>query len=445
MTSVQPRFYDTHARTPLPPPDTQGRPLSFYACGITPYAATHIGHGRSYVVFDLMTRVLRDAGHAVELVRNITDVDDKIIAAAAAGGQDWHVLAHGHARHNTHLLGRLGAVGHEEPSASDHIQDIIALGVRLQERGHAYINPETGDLLFEVATFRGTDLVRHQVQDLAEHRVDARGKRDPADFVLWKPAKPGEPSWPSPWGQGRPGWHAECSAMIDRRFGGRVDYHGGGVDLRFPHHQAEIMQSEAAHGHPLASRWVHHGSVRDGQGRKMSKSLGNTVGLEQALDEAEHLAPGQGGDVVRLALLSALWTRPLDWHDRILGLAAQHLDRWQQAAVRAAGDGQGMAVREALYDNLNTPLAISRLHGLAGQALEGDLHAANEVRKGLELLGLASQPVPRINPHQDRIDELVARREALRAQKRWQEADQLREELAQLGYTVRDGVVRKPG
>lgn len=443
MTSVQPRFYDTHARALLTPPDTQGRPISFYACGITPYAATHIGHGRSYVVFDLMAGVLRHAGHTVELVRNITDVDDKIIAAAAASGQDWRSLAHGHARHNTDLLGRLGAQGHEEPAASDHILDIIALGTRLQERGHAYINLETGDLLFEVATFHGTDLVRHQVQDLVEHRVDSRGKRDPADFVLWKPAKPGEPSWPSPWGQGRPGWHAECSAMIDRRFGGRVDYHGGGVDLRFPHHQAEIMQSEAAHGHPLAARWVHHGSVRDGLGRKMSKSLGNTVSLESALDEAEQLAPGQGGDVVRLALLSALWTRPLDWHDRILGRAAQHLDRWQRAAARATAGG-GETVREALYDNLNTPLAISRMHGLASQAMEGNLTAAHEVKAGLELLGLVAQPVFKANPHQARIEELIAQREALRAEKRWQEADQLREDLARLGHAVRDGGVRKP-
>ena len=445
---MTPHFYDTLARRNLAPPRPPGEdPLSFYACGITPYADAHVGHGRSFVVFDLMRKVLETAGYRVNIVRNITDIDDKIIAEAAARGENWHELSHGYAAKNRALMNLLGVTGYEEPHASDHIEDIIALSGRLMDQGHAYANPETGDVLFETSTFQGSDLVRHDSGNLGEYRVDARGKRDASDFVLWKLAKPGEPAWESPWGRGRPGWHVECSAMIDRRFDGRVDYHGGGVDLRFPHHQAEIMQSEAAHGHALAARWVHHGAVRDGMGRKMSKSLGNTVGLEHAIHAAEALRPGWGGAIVRLALLSARWTRPLDWHERILEQAAGHLDRWQQAAA-GAEDGQGdredNEVQSALYDNLNTPLAISRLHALSGLAIDGDTHAATIVKHSLALLGLGNLPTAQPNAHQEQIDQLIQKRDALRADRRWQEADGIRDQLAQLGWVARDKAATRP-
>ena len=292
--------------------------MSFYACDITPYAPAHIGHARSFVVFDLFRQVLRDAGHTVDLVRNVTDIDDKILAAAHEQGVHWKTLAHRNAARNRTELARLGVTDFEEPAASDHIDAIQALVGRLMVQGHAYVGT-TGDVLFEVSTFPASALMPHDPEDLLAHaagRVSHEGKRSPLDFVLWKRAKPGEPAWPSPWGEGRPGWHIECSAMIEQRFGTTLDYHGGGTDLRFPHHQAELFQSEAAFQRPLARRWVHHGSVRDGQGKKMSKSLGNTVVLADALDRADTVVPGAGGAVLRLALLAGLWTKPLDWSRR---------------------------------------------------------------------------------------------------------------------------------
>ena len=358
--STLPVFTDSIARKALAPPRAPHEgPISFYACGITPYAPAHIGHARSFVVFDLMRQVLRDHGFEVALVRNVTDIDDKIIQAAQAEGRDWKEFSHAHAASNRHSLARLGVVDYEEPHASEHIEEIQSLIQRLLDKGHAYVSA-TGDVLFEVGSFRGAALMPHQAEDLLvggnNDRVDHSGKRSPADFVLWKPAKEGEPSWASPWGEGRPGWHIECSAMVEKRFGGTLDYHGGGTDLRFPHHQAEIQQSEAAFSRPLAHRWVHHGSVRDQYGKKMSKSLGNYVELTQALDQAEGLLPGAGGAVLRLALLSALWTKPLDWSDDLLRQSADALMSWSQGAGDATPDGtQAGTIREALADNLNTP------------------------------------------------------------------------------------------
>ena len=455
--TLSPRLTDSLARSLLAPPVAPGeRPVSFYACGITPYAPAHIGHARSFVVFDAMAQMLRRAGYEVDLVRNITDIDDKILAAAKAQGEDWHAFAHRHAAANRELLAQVGVEGFEEPSASEHVPAIVDLVERLVAKGHAYVNPESGDVLFEVGSFEGSALMPHQAEALLEHgahRVNHTGKRSPLDFVLWKSAKPGEPYWPSPWGNGRPGWHIECSAMIEARFGTTVDYHGGGTDLRFPHHQAEIQQSEAAYGRPLAHRWVHHGSVRDAHGKKMSKSLGNYVTLEDGLRDAEGLLPGAGGSVLRLALLSALWTKPLDWSPALLAQAASHLSAWAQAAGNALPDESAAApVLEALADNLNTPEAFRALHGLARQASQGDELAAGGVAAALEALGV---PAARYHPllKQAEISSevlaLVNAREQFRQARDWANADVARQQLEALGFSVKDGpqgpaVTRKP-
>ena len=443
-----PRFTDSLSRSPLPPPVQPGeRPLSFYACGITPYASAHIGHARSFVVFDAMAQALRRAGYQVNLIRNITDIDDKILAAAAQSGEPWHALAHRHAARNRALFAQLGVEGHEEPSASEHVPDIVNLIERLVAKGHAYLNPQTKDVLFEVASFQGAPLMPHQAEDLLSHgahRVDHAGKRSPLDFVLWKSAKPGEPSWPSPWGEGRPGWHIECSAMIERRFGTTVDYHGGGTDLRFPHHQAEIQQSEAAYGRPLAHRWVHHGSVRDRNGRKMSKSLGNYVTLEDALGQAEALLPGAGGYVLRLALLSSLWTKPLDWRPEVLEQSAQQLKAWSLvASPNNPVSEQAGAVEAALADNLNTPQAFAEIHALADRAQRGDTAAAAGVTAALGMLGVPGDVVLALGaaeaPVPEEVQQLREQRQHWRQLKNWEQADRVRQELAGRGYQVEDG------
>lgn len=442
-------FTDSLARKLLPVPDTHGRPVSLYACGITPYAPAHIGHARSFVVFDLMRTVLRAGGHEVSLVRNITDIDDKILAAAAREGVDWKVFADRNAARNRAQMARLGVVDYEEPAASDHIDAIISLVARLMDKGHAYVS-STGDVLFEVGSFQGSALMPHDPEDLLSHtaaRVSDEGKRSPLDFVLWKSAKPGEPSWASPWGVGRPGWHIECSAMVEKRFGATLDYHGGGTDLRFPHHQAEIMQSEAAFDRPLAHRWVHHGSVRDAFGKKMSKSLGNYVELGQALDQAEGLLPGAGGATLRLALLSGMWTKPLDWSDETLARAARHLADWIQAAQGAEPNTvEGEAVFQSLGHNLNTPMAYGHIHALASRARKGDVRAAGGVAYALQLMGVPvdqqhaalkgmqskTQAIP------EQIQRLVEQRANARLARDWTGADALREEVARLGYVIED-------
>lgn len=444
-----PHFFDSLLRRSVSAPLVEpGRPVSFYACGITPYAPAHIGHARSFVVFDLMASVLREAGHSVDLVRNVTDVDDKIIAAAAQQGVDWKALSHRQADRNRQQLREVGVDGFEEPFASDHMPAIVSFVQRLLDKGHAYVSA-TGDVLFEVGSFQGAPLMPHDETSLLSHgqaRVDHTGKRSPLDFVLWKPAKAGEPAWGSPWGEGRPGWHIECSAMIEARFGATLDYHGGGTDLRFPHHQAEIQQSEAAYDRPLAHRWVHHGSVHDAHGKKMSKSLGNYVELADGLAEAEALLPGAGGAVLRLALLSTLWTKPLDWTgSSLLAQSAASLQLWAQAAGTAPANAQaGQGLRDALFQNLNTPAAFARLHSLAKQALNGQAEAAGAVAYGLGALGIPEavyRNLPRLSTESEvptHVTALIADRAEFRKNKQWERADDVRQKLEALGYAVED-------
>ena len=439
-------FQDSLSRQLLAVPHDTTTPISFYACGITPYSDAHIGHARSFVVFDLMRRVLEHDGYSVNLVRNITDVDDKIIAHAHQQNRHWKELAHSFAAQNRQLMGELNVGEYEEPSASDHIPEIIDLVERLIGKGHAYVG-ENGDVLYSVKSFQGAALMPHDLDDLGFNgaRVQHEGKRDNHDFVLWKGAKPNEPSWPSPWGNGRPGWHIECSAMIEKRFGATIDYHGGGTDLRFPHHQAEIQQSEAAYDRPLAHRWVHHGSVRDGRGRKMSKSLGNVVLLKDALDDAEALAPGAGGAILRHALLSALWTKPLDyWPATTLKTSLSHLTQWSKAAEEGVLDEEMRNRLSApLRENVNTPKFFALLHELSADAKRGSSKAAAAVYDGLLRLGITPSAIAALKSDQlvetpAHIQILLDQRDVHRQNRDFTQADQVRDQLKDLGWDVQD-------
>lgn len=465
-------LYDSAAQTLLPLRLAKGQPLSFYACGITPYAAPHVGHARSFVIFDALTRVLDAFGWPTTLVRNITDIDDKILAAAQTQGVAWHTLASDWAAVNRDEFSRLGVRPTAEPKVSDHIPQILRLIERLVAKGHAYPTA-AGDVYFAVDSFTGTD-VAHQPREAlrsaaGESRVIHDGKRDLADFALWKAAKPSEPSWTSPWGEGRPGWHIECSAMAEAIFGDTLTLHGGGTDLRFPHHQCEVCQSEAAFGRPLSRHWIHHGSVlRDGE--KMSKSLGNTISAAQAREAAEALAPGQGGAVVRWALLSAHWPKPLDWKASLLPRAAKTLDRMGRALTQAMRDRQvadwmslmahpdGVdapnfagedAFWAALGSNFNVPLAMASLHHAAKAArLSGKAGwaAAHFLGQAVRLLGLdetiwpaAWHLPPQAAPTlPDVAQALVDEREMARAERNFERADQLRQRLSAMGWHVDD-------
>ena len=443
--SSVPVLYDSLLKADLPPPFSKDVPVSFYACGITPYAPAHLGHARSFVVFDFMARWLTEQGYRVRLIRNVTDIDDKIIKAAQEKGVNWHTFSHQQASVNRQWMTRLGVLDYEEPYASDYIAEIQDLIQKLLDKQHAYVSDVTGDVLFDVSSFAGAALMPHKEGSLlSENRVSAEGKRSAQDFVLWKPAKPDEPSWNSPWGLGRPGWHIECSAMIQSLLGDTVHYHGGGVDLKFPHHQAEIQQSEAAYDRPLAHRWVHHGSVRDKDGKKMSKSLGNYVELEDAWKDAELIAPGWGGVIVRFALLSSLWTRPLDWDGRLLKTAWSNVQTWMKASRTSKAEPElASELIEVLNDNLNTPKAFAILHQWAQQTEAGTHDYSGAIRYGLEVLGITQADVERFNnpmvqQWSDEVLGLVEKRKALRLQKQWQQADEIRDTLRQLGYEVKD-------
>lgn len=426
-------------------PVSFNQPISFYACGITPYSPSHIGHARSFVVFDVMKSMFEAHGHPTRLIRNITDIDDKIIAAAQEQGVSWQDISWTNAKRNRQEFLELGVVTQEEPKASEHIDGMIDLVQKLLEQDYAYISPK-GDVLFDTHQFEPSRL--RVVDPEHQHhvsRVDQHGKRHAENFVLWKTVKSGEPSWPSPWGHGRPGWHLECSAMVESLVGDTLSYHGGGIDLCFPHHQAEIFQSEAAFNRPLAHRWVHHGAVRDHLGRKMSKSLGNTVILQDALKQAEDIAPGAGGALVRFALIGTLWTQPLYWKDDLLKTTHERLLKW----VRAQSHGNKTFTSSLpnpavgiLGHNLNTPQIFAQLDQWSKSAKEDQQHAF-WVKDTLHLLGvteawmeaLLTEPVLQVP--QD-VQALVDLRHEARKAKNFAQSDQLRLQIEMLGWIVED-------
>ena len=434
------------AFTPLDPEDVR-----LYVCGPTVYDRAHIGNARPVVVFDVLFRLLRThygAGQ-VRYARNITDVDDKIIAAARANGEAIDALT---VRTTDAFHADMDALGAlrptSEPRATGHIPAMIALIERLIAGGHAYA--AEGHVLFAVATMPDYGKLSRRDRDemIAGARVEvAPYKKDPADFVLWKPAAAGEPGWDSPWGRGRPGWHVECSAMSHEVLATPFDIHGGGQDLIFPHHENEIAQSECGYGEDFARYWLHNGYLTVA-GEKMSKSLGNFFTVRDLLDE------GWPGEAIRLVLLSAQYRQPLDFNKDKLADARTQLDRLYQA-LRGAGDVTAAAVpapesvRAALADDLNTPEALARLHEAAHRLNRAEDAGEKAAAKGAlqvagHLLGLLAQdPDAWFKGAGDdneaaEIERQIAERQAARKAKDFATADKIRDDLKARGIVLED-------
>ena len=436
-------------------PREAGR-VSLYVCGPTVYNHAHIGNARPFVVFDVLFRLLQRLypDRQVIYARNLTDVDDKINRKAADEGVPISTITDRYTGIFHRDMDALGVLRPTfEPRATGHIDQMIELIGRLVDKGHAYA--AEGHVLFDVGSYPAYGaLSRRNLDEMeAGARVEvAPYKKAPFDFVLWKPSKPGEPEWPSPWGAGRPGWHIECSAMIEAVFGGPIDIHAGGIDLVFPHHENEIAQSVCGCGHAtLANYWMHNGFLTM-DAEKMSKSLGNVTLISELLD----CAPGEA---LRWALLSAHYRQPLDWTDALVEQSKKNLDRLYGALRRvkqAGGAKQAEApaeVLDALADDLNTPAAIAALFETAGaveRALnEGDGELARtlggELAAAGRLMGVLQQdPDAWFEGGADeafkaRVDALLEARAAARAAKDWAEADRIRDELTALQVAVMDG------
>jgi cysteinyl-tRNA synthetase len=416
--------------------------IGIYACGPTVYGRIHVGNARPFVVFSLLKRFLVHEGYDVTLVVNITDVNDKIYAAARAAGTGSEGLAREMSEAyfaDTERLG-LGRPDHE-PLASETIGQIVELIERLVERGHAYA--VDGDVYFSVRSYpRYGELSHRNVDDMdqGEGVEGAERKRDPLDFALWKAQKPGEDTaWDSPWGPGRPGWHIECSAMAEALLGVDFEIHGGGSDLIFPHHENEAAQTQAAHGEPLARLWMHNGMVRLDR-EKMAKSLGNIYVLHEAL-------ASYGRDALIMYFCAGHYRQPVEFDDERLTEAAARVQRIREAARRLrAGPSPSWSgpLRErffaALAEDFNTPGALAALsdwvreaNRAGGEVGDGDLRAMLGVL-GLEnLLDADAAQAPAA------VLELREARERARAARDYAEADRLREQLAGLGWEVRDG------
>ncbi|WP_305829218.1 cysteine--tRNA ligase [Photobacterium leiognathi] len=429
--------------------------VGMYVCGVTIYDLCHIGHGRTFVSFDVVSRYLRFSGYDLTFVRNITDIDDKIIKRAAENGESCESLTE-------RLIGEMhadfDALGMKrpdvEPRATQFIAEIIALCERLIERGFAYV-ASNGDVMFEVSKFE--DYGRLSKQDLDQLQAGARvdietAKRSPLDFVLWKMSKPGEPTWESPWGPGRPGWHIECSAMNSAILGDHFDIHGGGSDLQFPHHENEIAQSCCAHDTQYVNTWMHSGMVMVDR-EKMSKSLGNFFTIRDVLN---HYDP----ETVRYFLTSGHYRSQLNYSEENLKQARSALERLYTSlrgldtSVEAAGGEEFVArFKEAMDDDFNTPEAYSVLFDMAreiNRLKADDVEAASvlgaRMRELADVLGLLSQEPETFLQGGAGEDDDVAEIEALiqqrldaRAAKDWAAADEARDKLMAMGIILEDG------
>ncbi len=426
----------TRRREPFVPVDPAH--VRLYVCGPTVYDLAHIGNARGMTVFDVLTRLLRHLFPRVTYVRNITDVDDKINARAAASGEGIDAVT---ARTAAQFHADMAALGNLppdiEPRATEHIAGMITLIERLILGGHAYA--AQGHVLFAVASFDQYGALSGRSTDelLAGARVEvAPYKRDPGDFVLWKPSPPDLPGWDSPWGRGRPGWHIECSAMAWQYLGETFDIHGGGGDLMFPHHENERAQSLCAlPGSGFARVWLHNGMLNM-NGEKMSKSLGNFFTIRDVLARAPQ-------EAVRLMLLKSQYRGTLEFSDAGLVEARGELDRFYRALARTpAADGPVPdAVLDALCDDLNTPLALSELHVLADAAMTGDAAAAAGLRAGGGLMGLLqTDPTVWFQGGDDAaaIEAAIAARIAARRAKDFARADAIRAEWLAQGVVFED-------
>jgi len=447
--------------------------VKMYACGVTVYDYSHLGHARSALVFDVIRNYLCFSGYAVKYVRNFTDIDDKIINRASKEGVHWKKIAEKYLRAYRQDMSRLGVVkASKEPKATKHISDIKDLIQTLVKKGHAY--QVDGDVYYEVSTFpQYGRLSKRKPEDLltgARVEVDER-KRNPMDFALWKSSKPGEPKWLSPWGPGRPGWHIECSAMSMKHLGKTFDIHGGGMDLIFPHHENEIAQSCAATGKEFARYWVHNGFVQINQ-EKMSKSLGNFFTIREIFEKSEW--PEEiTGEILRYFLLTNHYRSPLDFSDQGLREAKYALDGFYDLFNRlketAKTEGPAneklttviertrFAFEQAMDDDFNTPAAVAELQGLRSEVnklLETGLStkAREQARQTFRLLGsvmgLFQLEKWRFNVDlsdigvkgltDEKIEQLKNERNEARARRDFARADEIRKTLAEEGITLED-------
>ncbi len=425
--------------------------VRMYVCGPTVYDYAHIGNARPVIVFDVLARLLRHTygKDHVTYVRNITDVDDKIIAENERTGEDISSIT---SRTTQAFHDDMAALGNlppdVEPRATDHIGEMITLIEDLISKDHAYEND--GHVLFNVPSMTDYGKLSRRNRDelIAGARVEvAPYKKDPADFVLWKPSEDYQPGWDSPWGRGRPGWHIECSAMSEKYLSKTFDIHGGGVDLVFPHHENEIAQSRCAHGpETFAQTWMHNGYLMV-EGEKMSKSLGNFITVHDLLEDHH-------GETIRLCMLMTHYRQPFNWTAAGLAQAKDALDRWYGAlrSVENAGGGEICdAVVDALSDDLNSPLAISVLHELVGEVNKSDdVALAEDLVASGHLLGLLQLDPEDWFKWQSAggsgglsvtdIDTLVNERTQARANKDFARSDEIRDDLAAEGILLEDGL-----
>ncbi|KAA6047863.1 cysteine--tRNA ligase [Pantoea sp. ICBG 1758] len=430
--------------------------IGMYVCGITVYDLCHIGHGRTFVAFDVVARYLRYIGYQLKYVRNITDIDDKIIRRANENGETIETLTNRMIAEMHQDFAALGILPPDlEPRATRHIAEIIELVERLIERGHAYV-AENGDVMFDVLS--DTDYGALSRQDLEQLQAGARVevaevKRNPMDFVLWKMSKADEPSWESPWGNGRPGWHIECSAMNCKQLGSHFDIHGGGSDLMFPHHENEVAQSTCAHDGPYVNYWMHSGMVMVDR-EKMSKSLGNFFTVRDVLQHYD-------AETVRYFLMSGHYRSQLNYGEDNLNQARAALERLYTAlrhtdtgAQPAGGEAFEARFRAAMDDDFNTPEAYSVLFDMARDVnrLKSEDKAAADglaarLRELANVLGILQQD-PELflqsgaqtnNDEVAEIEQLIKMRNDARQAKDWAQADVARDRLNALGIVLEDG------
>ncbi|MBU1212108.1 MAG: cysteine--tRNA ligase [Alphaproteobacteria bacterium] len=446
-------FYNTLTRKKDAFEPIDPRNVRMYVCGPTVYDYAHIGNARPVIVFDLVFRLLRHVYGAdhVTYVRNITDVDDKINARAADEGCSIRDLTERTAQQFHADIAALGVLAPTvEPRATEHIDEMKVLCAQLVDKGHAYV--AEGHVLFDVASM--ADYGRLSNRSLEEMEAGARVevapyKKGPMDFVLWKPSKEGEPGWPSPCGiagDGRPGWHIECSAMAGKHLGDVFDIHGGGIDLAFPHHENEIAQSRCAHDTDImAGVWMHNGFLQV-EGEKMSKSLGNFITIHELLDGKTFGGSQWHGRVVRWAMLGTHYRQPIDWTAERLQQARATLFEVAEIlhGVEPAEAPNG-EVLAALSDDVNTPSALSIVHGLLKSARRNP-EKRPELKATLQFMGLyGDETVRELDPGRSdsdvdagAIDELIAARLSARRDKNWAEADRIRDRLAAMGIVLKD-------
>jgi cysteinyl-tRNA synthetase len=450
------RVYDTRSREKRKLSTLEAGKVRMYVCGITPYSSSHLGHARCYLAFDMVHRWLEVSGYDVDYVQNFTDIDDKILDISNSEGVEYSVVANRNIDEYLEVMDAMNVLrADHDPTVPEPIPEIIGMVSTLVDKGHAYVGDD--GVYFEIDTApekfgQLTGQTLEMVRAGAGGRVEdtGSGKRDHRDFALWKQVKPSEPSWDSPWGAGRPGWHIECSAMSLKHFGEQFDIHGGGHDLRFPHHEAEIFQSECCTGsEPVVGYWMHNGFVNV-DGEKMSKSLGNFWTIRDAF---EHHAPL----ALRYALLSVPYRNPIDLTPEFLGDATIHYDRLVEAygtslssGTESDSDLSGASERftAAMDDDFNTRAAIIEVQGVVSSSAGSDvavwlekyagnilglLPSSDEVRSGLAQVDSARAEVA------ERVESLLAEREVARKSSDWRRADEIRDELVSIGVLVEDG------